>query len=55
MATCPDHWPRLEVQRETLLGDDGMRRLRHASVPVGCSRSLGSFGVLTPSNEPESR
>lgn len=32
MATCHDHWPRLEVQRETLLGDDGMRRLRHASV-----------------------
>lgn len=49
MATCHDHWPRLEVQRETLLGDDGMRRLRHASVPV-CSRcrSLGSFGVCTP-------
>eukprot|EP00434_Breviolum_minutum_P039168 symbB.v1.2.034771.t1/scaffold4545.1/size38247/4 len=23
-----DHWPRLEVQRETLHGDDGIRRLR---------------------------
>ena len=62
MATCHDHWPRLEVQRETLLGDDGMRRLRHASVPVGCRcRSLGSFGVCTPlasnlaSNESESQ
>ena len=38
MATCNDHWPRLEVQRETLLGDYGMRRLRDVSVPVGSSR-----------------
>ena len=44
MATCHDHWPRLEVQRETLLGDDGMRRLRHASVPVGC-RSLQQMQI----------
>ncbi|CAK9071790.1 unnamed protein product [Durusdinium trenchii] len=27
-ATKIDDWPRLEVQRETLVGDDGLRRLR---------------------------